>query len=127
MEEVTTPCESGWKISLAEDQGELLSVLPKVQRELLPVLAEGGKQLLLLAEAQGQKRPLLEEDERNRLSLLAETSGERLPLLAESRRHRPIDKMAVSQLTPTLIIAICGAVLGMFYFGYNTGVVRFGI
>jgi len=40
--------------------------------------------------------------------------------LAESRA----DTMAGSQLTPTLVVAICGAVLGMFYFGYNTGVVR---
>lgn len=31
--------------------------------------------------------------------------------------------MAESQLTPTLVLAILGAVLGMFYFGYNTGVV----
>jgi hypothetical protein len=59
-------------------------------------------------------------------SSAVEFESERVPLLAEAR---PIAgssdcRMAASQLTPTLVLAICGAVLGMFYFGYNTGVVR---
>jgi hypothetical protein len=73
-----------------------------------------------LVETAGERLPLLAETADERLSSLAETAGERVPLLAESRA----DTMAGSQLTPTLVVAICGAVLGMFYFGYNTGVVR---
>ena len=49
--------------------------------------------------------------------------SEEQPLLAEARQYSS-SSMAASQLTPTLVLAILGAVLGMFYFGYNTGVVR---
>jgi hypothetical protein len=83
-----------------------------------------AERLSLLAETAGERLPLLAETAGERLPLLAETLGERLPLLAESRCNRRADTMAGSQLTPTLVVAICGAVLGMFYFGYNTGVVR---
>ena len=52
--------------------------------------------------------------------------SEEQPLLAEARQYSSSSSssMAASQLTPTLVLAILGAVLGMFYFGYNTGVVR---
>lgn len=87
-------------------------------REQLLELAES--QSLLLA-SRSQRLPLVTDPE--------DSESERLPLLAAAaaaatqHRRRDVTNMANSQLTPTLVLAICGAILGMFYFGYNTGVV----
>jgi hypothetical protein len=56
---------------------------------------------------------------------VSKCESEEQPLLAEAGQPSNNHKMADSQLTPTLVLAILGAVLGMFYFGYNTGVVRY--
>ena len=32
--------------------------------------------------------------------------------------------MDLSKITSTLVLSVFGAILGMFYFGYNTGVIN---